>query len=509
MTTTEPAPRVLGAPRRTAPFTGAPLTGPQPRSTDELRFPPTFLWGAATAAYQIEGAAHEDGRRDSVWDAFARVPGAVLDGHDGEVACDHYHRYRDDVALMAELGLGSYRFSTSWARVRPDGGPVNRAGLDFYQRLVDELLGHGITPWLTLYHWDLPQALEERGGWASRDTAERFAEYALDVHAALGDRVTHWTTLNEPWCAAFLGYAAGVHAPGRQEPEAALAAAHHLLLGHGLAVQALREADPDLSLGITLNFTVPDPLDPADPRDVDAARVVDGQFNRIFLDPLLGRGYPEDVLDDLAGAGLRDALLDRVADGDLATIATPIDVLGVNYYHGEAISHRAPERTLQSDAPVGRAVSSPYVAAAGAHSVPRGLPVTDMDWEIQPEGLHRLLVRLHEDYTGPAGVALYVTENGCAFDDVPEADGSVQDTDRLDFFDGHLRAVHAAVEDGADVRGYFAWSLLDNYEWAWGYHKRFGLVRVDYDTQVRTVKSSGRWYAQVARADAVPSRSGD
>jgi beta-glucosidase len=467
-----------------------------------LAFPPGFLWGAATAAYQIEGAAHRDGRTDSIWDAFARVPGAVLDGHDGEVACGHYDRYREDVALMKGMDLGSYRFSTSWSRVRPDGGAVNPKGLDFYSRLVDELLAAGITPWLTLYHWDLPQALEERGGWANRDTAHLFAEYAVTMHEALGDRVGVWTTLNEPWCASFLSYTAGVHAPGRQSRPDGLAAAHHLLLGHGLAVRELRARDAGIDLGITLNLTVTDPVDPLDPADVDAARRIDGQFNRFFLDPVLRGSYPQDVLDDVAQYGL----LDHVQDGDLEIISSPIDTLGVNYYHGESVSARPAPQSLRGDAPVQRATSSPFPAADGVHNHPRGLPVTSMDWEVQPEGLTRLLLRLQEEYTGPAGVALYVTENGAAYDDVPDADGHVEDTERLDFVDLHLRAVHEAVRRGVDVRGYFAWSLMDNYEWAWGYHKRFGIVRVDYDTLERTPKASARWYATVARDNALPPR---
>jgi beta-glucosidase len=475
---------------------GADLT------TGSLRFPPGFLWGAATAAYQVEGAAHEDGRRDSIWDTFAKVPGAVLNGHDGEVACDQYHRYPADVALMAELNLASYRFSTSWARVRPDGGAVNPAGIDYYSRLVDELLSHGIKPWLTLYHWDLPQALEDRGGWTNRDTAYLFAEYAVTMHEALGDRVDVWTTLNEPWCSAFLGYTAGIHAPGRQSPADGLAAVHHLLLGHGLAVQALRSRAPEANLGITLNIDLPEPLDPADAGDVDAARRIDGQSNRIFLDPILRGCYPDDVLADVAPLGL----LDHVKEGDLAIISSKIDTLGVNYYHGQAVSSRPARTPVGGEAPVVRATSSPYPAADGAFSHRRGLPVTGMGWEVQPEGLARVLVRLHEQYTGPAGVALYVTENGAAYDDIADAGGFVADHERRDFFDRHLRAVHDAIAGGADVRGYFAWSLLDNFEWAWGYDQRFGIVRVDYDTQVRQPKSSALWYSGVAESNTVPAR---
>ncbi|ROS78597.1 GH1 family beta-glucosidase [Cellulomonas sp. PhB143] len=479
----------------------APLTAPGPNATGRVQFPEGFLWGAATAAFQVEGASQEDGRKDSIWDAYCRVPGAVLNGDDGTVACDQYHRYREDVRLMADLNLATYRFSTSWARVRPDGGAVNPRGLDYYSRLVDELLGAGVMPWLTLYHWDLPQALEDKGGWANRDTAYLFEEYAVTMHEALGDRVGVWTTLNEPWCSAFLGYTGGQHAPGRRSVRDGLAAAHHLMLGHGLAVRALRERAPEASLGITLNFEVEDPKDPQDPADVDAARRLDGQFSRIFADPILKGAYPLDVLEDVGGLGLADA----IHDGDLEIISSPIDALGVNYYHGNLVAATPPERYLQGSAPTTYPTRSPFPAADDAHVHPRGLPVTDMDWEIQPEGLTRLLERLHADYTGPQGVALYVTENGCAFDDVVSPDGSVDDQGRLAFYDAHLRAIKDAIDAGADVRGYFAWSLMDNFEWTWGYGKRFGIVRVDYETQERTVKSSGRWYAQVARDNAVPA----
>ncbi|MPV37512.1 GH1 family beta-glucosidase [Georgenia subflava] len=456
--------------------------------------PPGFLVGAATAAFQIEGAAWTDGRTDSIWDAFCRQPGAVLNGDDGSVAVDHYHRYRTDVALMSELGLDAYRFSTSWARVRPDDGPTNAAGLAFYSRLVDELLENGIDPWLTLYHWDLPQALQEKGGWTHRDTAYRFAEYAVAVHEALGDRVRSWITLNEPWCSSFLAHAAGEHAPGRTEPTEAVAAAHHLLLGHGLAVEALRERDADAALGITLNFTVADPADPADPADVDAARRVDGAFNRIFLDPIFRGTYPADVLEDMAAHWPADL----VRDGDLATVAAPVDFLGVNYYNGGAVA--GPGTDGEPAAPVGgRQLRSPYVGSEQVRALPRGLPRTAMDWEVQPDGLYRLLTRLQEEYTGPAGTSLYVTENGAAYDDEPDSTGFVQDDERLDYVRTHLAAVLDAVQAGADVRGYFVWSLLDNFEWAFGYAKRFGIVRVDYDTLERTPKASARWYAEVAR----------
>jgi beta-glucosidase len=467
-------------------------------------FPDGFRWGASTAAFQIEGAAHLDGRRDSIWDAFCRIPGAVLDDQDGEVACDHYFRYADDVALMRELNLGAYRFSTSWARVRPDGGPINHKGLDFYSRLVDTVLETGISPWLTLYHWDLPQALEARGGWADRETAFRFVDYALSVHDVLGDRVDVWTTMNEPWCSAFLGYGNGQHAPGRRDHAASLAAVHHLLLAHGMTAAELRSRDAGATLSISLNLDMTDPADPGDPEDVEAARRIDGQWNRIFLDPLFRGRYPEDVVADTAHLGL----LDHVRDHDLDVIATPLDVLGVNYYHGQAVSHRRPPVPSLGLPPVTRPVGNPLPAADGIHRVPRNLARTPMGWEVQPEGLTRLLLRVQEEYTGPAGVALAVTETGAAYDDVVGPDGRVDDQRRTEFIDLHVRAVADAIERGADVRAFFVWSLLDNFEWAWGYSRRFGLVHVDFTTQRRTVKSSGRWYAELAAGRPVDEQGG-
>jgi beta-glucosidase len=461
------------------------------------QFPKDFLFGVATAAYQIEGAAHEDGRRDSIWDAFSRVPGAVVNGDNGDTACDHYHRYRDDVAMMADLGIQTYRFSTSWARIRPDGGEVNQTGMDFYSRLVDELLDNDIKPWLTLYHWDLPQALEERGGWANRDTAYLFADYATSVHDVLGDRVHAWTTLNEPWCSSFLSYTGGEHAPGRQSVADGLAAGHHLLLAHGLATRQLRARDENLQLGITLNLTVPDPVDPTDAGDVDAARRIDGQFNRFFLDPIFRAEYPADLLDDLEGLGLSE----NIRPGDLDAISTPIDALGVNYYHGEALSSRPPAAAgLRTAAPSARPKRSPFPAAEGVYWHPRELPVTAMGWEVQPEGLTRLLTRVHDEYSGPADVALYVTENGAAYDDTVQADGRVQDAERTEFLRSHLEAIQDAIEQGTPVGGYFYWSLMDNFEWAWGYDKRFGLVRVDYETQERTLKDSAIEYRRIIAA---------
>jgi beta-glucosidase len=467
-------------------------------------FPTDFLFGVATAAYQIEGAAHEDGRTDSIWDAFSRVPGAVVNADNGDVACDHYHRYPSDVAMMAELGLQTYRFSTSWSRVRPDGGPLNPAGMDFYSRLVDELLGNGIKPWLTLYHWDLPQALEEHGGWTNRDTAFRFRDYALDVHDALGDRVSNWTTLNEPWCSSFLSYTGGEHAPGRQDPAAGLAAAHHLMLGHGLVIEELRRRDPALQLGITLNLTVVDAVDPGDPADLDAARRIDGQFNRVFLDPILRGEYPADVLRDVAGLRYDGKSLEALIEpGDLATISAPIDALGINYYNGELVGGHPVEGTEDRNAaPSERPKRSPFPAAESVVWHPRDLPVTAMGWEVQPEGLTRLLRRVHDEYTR-GDVQLYVTENGAAYEDVVEPDGSIRDLDRVRYLRQHLGAVLDAIDAGVPVGGYFYWSLMDNFEWAWGYDKRFGLVRVDYDTQRRTLKDSAIDYRGIIERRAL------
>lgn len=471
-------------------------------------FPKDFLFGAATAAFQIEGAAFEDGRTASIWDAFCRVPGAVINGDDGDVACDHYHRYRDDVALMKELGLQSYRFSTSWSRVRPDSGAVNPKGVDFYSRLVDELLEAGIVPWLTLYHWDMPQALEERGGWTTRDTVERFVEYAMTMHDALGDRVQSWTTLNEPWCSSFLSYTAGAHAPGRQSVRDGLLASHHLLLAHGRVVEELRRRDTSLRLGVTLNLTVADPVDPADPADVDAARRIDGQFNRWFLDPLRRAAYPDDVVADIrtVDAEAIAAFEHAIRSGDLETIAAPIDFLGVNYYHGEHVSgHPAAVPPVGGEAPTDRPIRSPFPSHEGIHWHDRGLPRTNMGWEVQPDGLTRLLERVAADCPD---LPLYVTENGASYDDVV-VDGEVDDPERTEFVRGHVAAVLDAIDRGVDVRGYFYWSLFDNFEWAWGYAKRFGIVRVDYDTQERIVKRSGREYAQVIaqRAVDIPARA--
>ncbi|MFM9445073.1 GH1 family beta-glucosidase [Streptomyces acidiscabies] len=452
-------------------------TSTEPVGSEAVRgLPADFVWGAATAAYQIEGAVAEDGRSPSVWDTFSHTPGKVAGGDTGDVACDHYHRMPEDVALLSQLGLDAYRFSMAWPRVQPGGtGPVNARGIAFYDRLVDELLARDITPWATLYHWDLPQALEDAGGWPERDTAHRFAEYAGLAADALGDRVKHWITLNEPFCSAMLGYYFGDHAPGRRSFPDFTKAAHHLLLGHGLAVQRIREAVPDSQVGITLNPLVAHPASDA-PEDIEAARRADAIGARIYLDPVLLGRYPADLLTDLAK---QDAQL-PVQEGDLKTIAQPLDFLGVNYYFRDVV----------------RATDEPH----GYEGVPQThRPSTAMPWEIYPEGMTALLTRLSREY--PA-LPLYITENGAAFDDSHspvDATGRIQDTDRTAYLADHLAAIGLARAAGADVRGYFCWSLMDNFEWAYGYEKRFGLVHVDYETQVRTPKASALWFRDAAR----------
>lgn len=459
---------------------------------DGFQWPDGFLWGAATAAAQIEGASHEDGKLDSIWDHFAKTPGNIANGEDLSVAVDHYHRMPQDVQLMKSLGLDSYRFSVSWARVKPADGPVNAKGLDFYSRLVDELLAAGILPWLTLYHWDLPQAVEETGGWTNRDTSQRFLDYAIAVHEKLGDRVDHWTTFNEPLCSSLIGYAGGEHAPGRQEPRAGLAAIHHQHLAHGLAVKELRSRGAQ-ELGITLNLTNAIPNDPTDPVDLDAARRLDAIWNRAYMDPILRGSYPADFLEDVKEHRFEEL----IHDGDLEAIHQPIDFLGVNHYHDDNVSgHPLPADHPKGLRPTEKKTSNWFVGSEFITGPTRGLPQTAMGWEINPDGLRQLLVRLGEEY--PNLPPLYITENGSAWDDVITEDGEVHDAQRVDFLERHLEAVAEAMTEGADVRGYFAWSLMDNFEWAWGYEKRFGIVYVDYATQKRTVKDSGKTFAAIA-----------
>ena len=434
-------------------------------------FPADFVWGAATASYQIEGAANEDGRGESVWDRFCATPGKVRNGDSGAVACDFYHRYSDDIALMRELGLDAFRFSIAWPRVLPAGrGKVNVKGLDFYDKLVDELLANGIAPYVTLFHWDTPQVLEDEGGWPSRSIVGAFEEYVEAVSGRLGDRVGHWITHNEPWVVSWVGHGWGHHAPGRESDADALATAHHLLLSHGRAVEILRRNSPSSEVGITLNLDNPYAVSDS-AEDAAAARWVDGLHNRWFLDPIFRGAYPEDMLEAWA------EIMPTVQDGDLETIAAPIDFLGVNNY------------------------TSPLVAAddnGGRSQIVRRNDVdrTDMGWEVVPEGLHDLLLRLHRDYQ-PA--AIYVTENGAAYPDVRDHEGRVRDPERQSYLEAYVAGASRALAQGVPLRGYFAWSLLDNYEWSHGYSKRFGIVHVDYATQQRTPKTSARFYAEVIR----------
>ncbi|MDA5144129.1 MULTISPECIES: GH1 family beta-glucosidase [Streptomyces] len=463
-----------------------------------VTFPPAFLWGAATSAYQIEGAVREDGRTPSIWDTFSHTPGKTAGGDTGDIAVDHYHRYRDDVALMKDLGLGGYRFSVSWTRVQPTGrGPAVQRGLDFYRRLVDELLAAGIKPAVTLYHWDLPQELEDAGGWPERDTAYRFAEYAQIVGEALGDRVEQWITLNEPWCAAFLGYASGVHAPGRTDPAAALRAAHHLNLAHGLGTVALRSVMPARnSVAISLNTSVVRPLS-QNPADLAAAQKIDDLSGGIFHGPILHGAYPSSLLE--ATAAVTD--WSYVQDGDLGQIRQPIDAICLNYYTPTVVSAAdADSRAPRADGH-GASDHSPWPAADDvAFHQPPG-ERTEMGWTVDPSGLHELIMRYNRE---APGMPLYISENGAAYDDKPGADGSVHDPERVAYLNGHLTAVRQAIADGADVRGYYLWSLLDNFEWAYGYEKRFGAVYVDYASQQRTPKSSALWYGRAARTGTLP-----
>jgi len=428
----------------------------------------------------------DDGRGLSIWDTFSRTPGKVRGGHTGAVACDHYHRFEEDVALMAELGVGAYRFSVAWPRIQPEGrGPANERGLDHYRKLLDALNRHGIVPVPTLYHWDLPQALEDAGGWPSRGTAEAFADYASIVYSALGAQAPYWITLNEPWVSAWLGYGAGVHAPGLADDALALAATHHLLLADGWAREAM---DGPGEVGITLNIQ---PAHPAsdDPEDVRVAGLADLQMNALYLDPLFGRGYPLDLVEHYRGV----SDFGFVRDGDLETIARPPDFLGVNYYRIHTVA-ADPARGQRAEELPG---------SLGAWSFPPpGVPVTSLDWPIEPHGLADLLIDLTRDY---APRKVLVTENGAAFDDEVRPDGTIDDAERISFLRGHLLAAHEAIQAYVPLGGFFVWSLLDNFEWAHGYHQRFGLVHVDFQTQARTPKASARWYAEVARRGGVVS----
>jgi beta-glucosidase len=438
------------------------------------RFPPDFVWGAATSAYQIEGAPDEDGRGPSIWDQF---------GGAGD-ACDHYHRSGEDLDLLRWLGVRSYRFSLAWPRILPAGrGAPNAAGLDFYDRLVDALLAAGIEPFVTLNHWDLPQALHDAGGWPARATADAFVDYAAIVMRRLGDRVPRVCTHNEPWCISTLGFGTGEHAPGERAWPRALAAAHHLLLSHGRAVEAIRAEAPRAQVGIVVNLV---PTEPASPSlaDRDASRAFDGSFNRWFLDPLHGRGYPADVIADHRAAGhLVGDALPFVHDGDLRTIATPTDFLGVNYY----------SRAVMRSTAIPEADNEPVTVVVSGDK-------TDMGWEVAPDGLLTILRRVHRDY---APARLYVTENGAAYDTAPDPAGRVRDVERQRYLWTHLEAAHQAIADGIPLAGFYFWSLLDNFEWAQGYTKRFGLFWVDFETQARLAKDSAHLYRRIIRDNAL------
>ncbi len=448
-----------------------------------LIFPDNFIWGAATSSYQIEGAWNEDGKGESIWDRFSHTPDNIEDASNGDVACDHYHRWPEDIALMQSLNLQAYRFSIAWPRILPQGrGAINQAGLDFYSRLVDGLLEAGITPLATLYHWDLPQALQDEGGWPERSTAEAFVEYADIVTRHLGDRVTRWITHNEPWVIAFLGHQIGEHAPGWQNWPAAIKASHHLLLSHGWAVPVIRRNSPKAEVGITLNLL---PTYPASPSAADAnkTRFFDGYMNRWFLDPLYGRHYPADMVAEYTAQGYLPEGLAFIQPGDLETIAVKTDFLGINYYtrsllrDEQATDNLPPTRSL--------APQSEW---------------TEMGWEVYPDGLFDLLCRLHFDYQPPK---LYITENGASYSDGPDAEGHIHDQRRLDYLRDHLTAAHRAIQTGVPLVGYFIWSLMDNFEWARGYKQRFGMVWVDYETLARTPKASALWYKTVIEGNGL------
>ncbi|MFB9993197.1 GH1 family beta-glucosidase [Deinococcus oregonensis] len=436
------------------------VSTPEVKISDLLRtdFPANFTFGVATSAFQIEGATQEGGRGPSIWDTFCREPGRIRDGSNGDIACDHYHRLDEDLDLIARLNVSAYRFSVAWPRIQPTGsGAANEEGLAFYERLIDGLIARGLEPHLTLYHWDLPQALQDLGGWTHRDTAYRFAEYARIVAERLGPKVKSIATLNEPWCSSILSYQIGEHAPGWNSRPAALAAAHHLMLGHGLAMQQMRALNLKAELGLVLNL---DSAYSDTPDDLPGVQLADGKFNRWFLDPVLRGQYPHDIWVHY-GNDVPD-----VHAGDLDIMQAPLDFLGVNYY------------------------SRTFVSAAGRK--PPGATYTDMGWEIYPQGLTDLLVRLHHSYSDLP--PLLITENGAAYPDELGTDGQIHDPARVEYIQQHLNAVREAITAGVDVRGYFAWSLMDNFEWAYGYGKRFGLVYVDYQTQARTLKDSAKWY---------------
>lgn len=450
--------------------------------TDFIKFPNDFEWGAATASYQIEGAAHADGRSNSIWDVFSRTPGKILNGDTGDMACDHYHRWKEDVALMKEIGLKAYRFSIAWPRILPDGrGKINKAGIDFYSRLIDELLKSNIHPLVTLFHWDLPASLLD--GWLNRATSDAFVEYVGVVVHAFGDRVKDWITLNEPFCSSYLSYNAGVHAPGLRDTSKALIAVHHLLLAHGKAVPVIRENCPNAKVGIVLNLS---PFHPASQTEADrsAARHLDGELNRMFLDPLFGRNYPADMVADyIKMDALKTSKPEFIREDDMAKIAVPTDFLGINYYFPTTV----------------RGNEGPVVDPSRFARIPAPKEKqTAMGWEVNPDGFHEIVMRIHREYK-PAKIL--ITENGASYPDRPDAGGEVHDVNRIEYLRGHIGAIGRAIRDGAPVEGYYVWSLLDNFEWSFGYSQRFGIVYVDYSTQKRYPKDSAFWYQKVIESN--------
>ncbi|HEU5140277.1 MAG TPA: GH1 family beta-glucosidase [Bacillales bacterium] len=439
-------------------------------------FPKDFIWGTATASYQVEGAFNVDGRSESIWDRFTRTPGKVFEGHNGDVACDHYHRFKEDVKLMADLGIQSYRFSISWPRIFPEPNRLNPKGIDFYKRLLEELHRYHIQPVATIYHWDLPQWLQEQGGWVNRDTVNHFTHYAESLFKELGDQVSMWITHNEPWCAAFLGHAFGVHAPGHHDLKEALTVSHHLMLSHGKTVQAFRRSKRTGEIGITLNLT-PAIAATDEKEDIEAAKRSDGFGNRWFLDPIFKGYYPSDMVKVFTE---KEGDLDFIQTGDFEAISEPIDFLGVNYYFHNIVEE-------DSDDPL-----------LGSRSLPVEGKQTEMGWGIHPESLYKLLHRLKEEYTE---LPLYITENGAAFPD-QIIKGEIEDLDRIDYLKRHFDAAARFLHEGGNLKGYYVWSLLDNFEWAYGYEKRFGIVYVDYETLERIPKASAKWYKDLIEMQA-------
>ncbi|MFV0632493.1 GH1 family beta-glucosidase [Demequina sp.] len=472
-------------------------------TTTPQKFPDGFLLGAATASYQIEGGVNEGGRGRSIWDTFCATPDKVVGGDNGDVACDHFHRWQEDVDMMEEMGLDAYRFSIAWPRVQPGGtGEFNAEGIDFYRGLIDRLKAKGITPLITLYHWDLPQELEDEGGWLSRDTVDAFVTYAVRMVEEFGADVLTWTTFNEPWVSSFVGYGAGAHAPGRADAVEALIAAHHLNLAHGRAYQAMKAVNPDIQIGLVNNCHTPRPWDPSNPKDREASAHIDALANTMFHEPFIEGTYPAILKPNTAH--LTDWSF--VHEGDLDEMKGRVDWFGVNYYASHLVRFNAHKGTPESEVAT---LADGHKAGAGTawpgdeqieFMMPPG-KLTAMGWNIDPSALHAHLLKIHRE----TGKPIYVTENGSAWDDVVDADGRVRDADRVAYLEAHLKAVINAAEEGADVRGYLAWSLMDNFEWAQGYAKRFGIVRVDYDTLERRWKDSAYFYREVLRTRAVPS----